>query len=108
MKINSEKSNALNPLDVRYQPNGIDYLVNMLINMIDGPVDFTKREMLKNVISALPPGATMATLIANVKEEESRQLGINIEAYDALVKLTEVLTEFNKDKRYGDLFNEEK
>ncbi len=106
MKTKSDESNIFNPLDARYQPDGIDFLVNMLISMIDGPVDCAKKEMLKDVISALPPGATMATLIANLKEEESRRLGINIEVYDALSTLTEVLTNINENKSYGGFFNE--
>lgn len=76
--------NIFNPLVFRTDPGWVDFITDLLIDMVDIEVDDAKKEALKNIIANLPEGSTMAGLITAIKNYEASQLGISPDAYDAL------------------------
>ncbi|EBM5962866.1 TPA: hypothetical protein ACIVGF_002891 [Salmonella enterica subsp. enterica serovar 16:l,v:-] len=77
--------NTFNPVDVRKETGGVEYLANLVITMSGVEVDDARKETLKNIIMALPDGATLATLVKAIKENEAEQLGVSPEIYETLM-----------------------
>ncbi|MEX3557156.1 MAG: hypothetical protein VB135_01590 [Burkholderia sp.] len=79
---------SLNPVTEAVKtPEGIEWLVEFLPQAAGVAVDDDKKAALRTIIEGLPEGATLATLINQIKFHEAEQLGIKPEHYDALAPL---------------------
>jgi len=78
--------NTFNILDIR-TPENEEFIAGLIIDASGAQVNQEEREELKALVHSLPEGATMASLIKELKRVEAERLGLSETTFEALLPL---------------------
>lgn len=91
-------NNTFNILDIR-TPENEDFIAEFIIEASDAQVNQEEREELKALIHSLPEGATMASLIKELKRVEAERVGLTETTFEALLPLFSALHRIKDEQK---------
>lgn len=91
-------NNTFNILDIR-TPENEDFIAGMILEASGAQVNQEEREELKALIRSLPEGATMASLIKELKRVEAEKVGLSETTFEALLPLFTALHRINDEQK---------
>lgn len=91
------KNNTFNPMALNNAENE-DFLINLFTQTADVNVNDNEREELKKILSSLPEGATVATLIKEIRTKEAEKFGVKPEHFESLMPLLKALQQVQENQ----------
>ncbi|MGC0987138.1 hypothetical protein WKH15_21720 [Pantoea agglomerans] len=91
-------NNTFNILDIR-TPENEEFIAGLIIEASGAQVNQEEKEELKALIHSLPEGATMASLIKEMKRAEAEKVGLNETTFEALLPLFTALHRMEAEKK---------
>lgn len=91
-------NNTFNILDIR-TPENEDFIAGMILEATGAEVNQEEREELKALIRSLPEGATMASLIKELKRVEAERIGLSETTFEALLPLLTALHRMKNEQK---------